>query len=282
MNKKQIVVSIAVVAIVGYLYSLPLKVPATTSSEQHSTGTAAPAQHQAAIITVDMVSGPAKTIIGTGLSANITDLEGKLKNAASDADKLSLQKQLAKAWDDVNQPAPAAFYYQAIARQQNTAQNWISAGSHFNDAYKLTQDTTAQPFFDASAVAAFQNAMKLDSASLDAKTGLGIAYVNGGGMPMQGIALLLGVVSKDPNNLKANLNLGLFSMKSGQFEKAVLRFKTVIAQKPEVEPYFYLAESYRQLGMRKEAISAYEECKQMMPDTAFDQKIDGYIKELKN
>jgi cytochrome c-type biogenesis protein CcmH/NrfG len=35
----------------------------------------------------------------------------------------------------------------------------------------------------------------------------------------------------------------------------------MIAQKEEVEPYFYLAESYKQLGQKTEAIAAYEKCK---------------------
>lgn len=283
MNKKQIVVTVAVVAVIGYLYSLPPVRATMLSKEEHGTGRVAPAaEQQNANITVDAVSASAKAIVGSGLSAKISDLENQLKNTPNDADKLNLQKQLAKQWDDVNQPAPAAFYYQAIARQQNTAQDWIDAGNHFNDAYQRTQDTTAQPAFDANAVEAFQNAMKLKPESLDAKTGLGIAYVNGDGTPMQGIALLLDVVRQDPNNRNANLNLGLFSMRSGQFEKAVERFKLVIAQKPEVEPYFYLAESYKQLGLRKEAIDAYQKCRDMMPDAAFDQKIDEYIKELKN
>jgi tetratricopeptide (TPR) repeat protein len=279
MNKKQVAVSVAVVAVIGYLYWLPVK-GLVQPKEPQATGTVAKTQTTEANVTVAMVSATAKTVIAPGLAANITGLEDKLKDA-NDANKLNLQKQLAQAWDNVNQPAPAAFYYQAVARQENTAANWILAGNHFNDAYKLTQDTTAQPVFDANAVEAFQNAMKLKPESLDAKTGLGIAYVNGGGTPMQGIALLLDVVSKDPNNRNANMNLGLFSMKSGQFDKAVTRFKMVIAQKPEVEPYFYLAESYRQLGMKKEAIDAYEQCKQMMPDPTFDEKIDGYINELK-
>ena len=282
MKKKQIAVIVAVVAVIGYLYWLPISKGSTESAVKKGTGSVARTERPAANVTVDMVSTTAKQVIGAGLSAKINDLEGQLKNATSDADKLSLQKQLAKAWDDVNQPAPAAFYYMAVARDESTAANWIAAGDHFNDAYRLTQDTTAQPVYDANSVEAFQNAMKLSPTSLEAKTGLGIAYVNGGGTPMQGIALLLDVVSKDPNNRSANLNLGLFSMKSGQFEKAVARFKTVIAQKPDVEPYFYLAESYKQLGMRKEAIDAYQKCKEMMPDQAFDQKIDEYIKELQN
>ena len=82
---------------------------------------------------------------------------------------------------------------------------------------------------------------------------------------MQGIALLREVVAQDPNNINANLNLGLFSMKSGQFDKAVQRFKIIIAHKPDFESYFYLAETYKQLGQKPEAIAAYEKCKQMMP-----------------
>lgn len=291
MYKKQIAVILAVAIVIGYLYHLPPVKGNTEASVKKGTGSVARAQQQqaAANVTVNSVSVSAKTLVGDTLSAKITGLENQLKNASTDADKLSLEKKLAKIWDGVNQPAPAAFYYQAIAKADNTAANWIAAGSHFNDAYKLTQDTTAQPLFDANAVEAFRNAMKLKPESLDAKAGLGIAYVNGGGAPMQGIGLLLDVVKQDPNNRNAVLNLGLFAMKSGQFEKAVDRFKSLAAIEAksatlqnDVEPYFYLAESYKQLGMKKEAINAYQQCKEMMPDPTFDQKIDDYIKELKN
>jgi tetratricopeptide (TPR) repeat protein len=282
MNKKQIVVGVVVLAIVGYLYSLPVKgliKPKEAKTDKTNVMTAN--RKSAAAVTVDMVSATAKTAIGAALTAKINDLEGQLKNA-SGADELKLQKQLASQWDDVNQPAPAAFYYQALARKENKLEDWLNAGNRFNDAYKLTQDTLTQPVFVTNSVEAFQSALKLKPESLEGKTGLGVAYVNGGASPMQGIALLLEVVKKDPKNWNANLNLGMFAMKSGQYEKAVGRFKTLIAQKQELEPTFYLAESYKQLGMKKEAIDAYQKCKEMMPDPVFGQRIDEYIKELKN
>ncbi len=283
MKKSQIAVIIAVVAIMGYLYSLkPVKLPSTI--ERSSSGAKVTEGKAAASnINVDYVSTPAKQAIGNNLAAEITTLEGNLKKAGSDADRLNLEKQLAKKWDDVNQPAPGAFYYQAIAQSENTYQSWIDAGDKFNDAYKAGLDTAAQPVFVQNAVEAFKNAQKLNPDGLDAKTGLGIAYVNGGAAsPMEGIALLLDVIKKDPTNRKASLNLGLFAMKSGQYEKAVERFKGMIAQKQEVEPYFYLAESYKQLGMKKEALEAYQNCKILLPDPAFTQRIDEFIKELKN
>jgi len=292
MHKKQIGVIVIVVAITVGLFFVPLaKMNKPKAADGHADKAATEVK-PVANVTIEMVSAAGKVSIGPALSSQINDLEGKLKNATDGAAKLNLQKQLAKHWDDVNQPAPAAFYYQAVARQDNKFEDWVAAGSRFNDAYKLTtQDTTAQPAFVMNAIASYKAAVKLKPNNLDAKTGLGIAYVNqtslgitdaDGGSPMQGIMLLLDVVKQDPTNRNANLSLGMFAMKSGQYAKAVTRFKTIIAQKPEVEPYFYLAESYKQLGMKKEAIDAYKKCREMMPDAAFDQRIDEYIKELQN
>ncbi len=285
MRKKQIGVVVIVVAMMAYLISLPVKGLIRPKEERTKPGAAAAAPiAQASLqINVEYVSDAAKKLLTPQMTAEITAKESQLKNAASDIEKQALEKDLAHTWDDVNVPAPGAFYYLSLARKENTLANWLSAGNHFNDAYKLTQDTVAQPAFIINAVESFKKAMQIAPDNLDAQTGLGIAYVNGGApSPMAGISLLLGVVAKDPKNLKANLNLGLFSMKSGQFEKAVERFKNVVAQKPELEPYFYLAESYKQLGMKPEAIAAYQKCKEMAGDAAFDQKMDEYIKELKN
>jgi len=283
MKKKQIAVLVAVVAIVGYLYSLPVKALIKPKEGHANNGMVTGSKQPVATVSAEMVSATAKTVIGPGLSVKINELEGQLKQAGTDKQKEDLQRQLAEQWDDVNQPAPAAFYYLDLARKNNNFDDWLNAGTHFNDAYRFTQDSTIQGAFVLNAVEAFKNAVKLKPNNLDAQAGLGVADVNGGDpMPMTGIGMLLGVVAKDPNNQVANLNLGLFAMKSGQYDKAVPRFKNLIAQKPEVEPYFYLAESYKQLGMKKEAIEAYQKCKELTPDPDFGKRIDDFIKELKN
>jgi cytochrome c-type biogenesis protein CcmH/NrfG len=283
MKKGQIVLIVAVVAVIGYLYSLPPGKASTKAKDEHANSGVAGSVQPAANINADMVSATAKTAIGADLSAKINDLEAQLKAAGGDKQKTELQRQLAKQWDDVNQPAPAAFYYQALAKSQNQFQDWLMAGTRFNDAYRATQDSSIQAALVLNAVEAFQNANKQKPDNLDAKAGLGVAYVNGGApSPMQGISLLLEVIGKDPNNRSALFNLGMFAMKSGQYDKAIPRFKALIAQKQEVEPYFYLAESYKQLGQKQEAIAAYQKCKELMPDPTFGKRIDDFIKELKN
>jgi tetratricopeptide (TPR) repeat protein len=282
MKTKQIAIAVAIMAVMGYLYVQPLKALTKEDSSHDTPQNAQAGVAPAANVTVETVSTTAKAVIGEGLSVKINDLEAKLQKASTDAEKTDLEKQLAKSWDDVNQPAPAAFYYLTVARKEKSFSGWMNAGNRFNEASKLSADTAAAPVFVSNAVEAFQNATKMNPSSLDAKTGLGVAYVNGGAMPMQGIALLREVVDKDPNNVSANLNLGLFSMKSGQYDKAVQRFKTLIAIKPDFEAYFYLAESYKQIGKKPEAIAAYQKCKELMPDPSFTQRIDQYIKELQN
>ena len=289
MYKKQIVVVVIVVTIMGYLF---LQEPKGLTKAKETTGhtnVAAPQAKPVENVTIEMVSSAAKMAIGPALSAQINDTEAQLKNAGDDAAKLGLQKKLAKQWDDVNQPAPAAFYYQAIAGKENTFGDWLTAGNHFNDAFTSTQDTLSQPALVNDAIECFETASKMRPADLDAKTGLGIAYVNQfslgigqDGGPPKGVILLLDVVRQDPKNINANLNLGKFAVNSRQYDKAVERFKTVIAQKPSADAYFYIAESYKQLGLKKEAIGAYQKCRAMVPDAAFDKQIDEYIKELKN
>jgi TolA-binding protein len=95
MNKKQIVVAVAIVAIMGYLYSLPVK-GLIKASATHDTAKSAPMASKAVSnVTVATVSEPAKAAIGVALSAKINDLEGQLEKASGDAEKLSLNKQLA-------------------------------------------------------------------------------------------------------------------------------------------------------------------------------------------
>lgn len=293
MYKKQVIVIAVTVVVTGFLYfQQPVAAKKSNTSEGHTNSAEAP-QRKMMSVSVEMVSAAAKLQITPGLAQQITDTENQLKAATDEASKLRLEEKLAKQWEQVNEPAPAAFYYRDLAEKQNSFDDWLTAGDHFNEAFRADQDTLTQPAFVKDAIACLKNATKLKPGSLEAKTSLGIAYVNqtslgmndpNGGSPMQGIMLLLDVVKQDPYNSRANFNLGVFAVQSRQFDKAVERFKTVIehSKNPGFEPYYYLGECYTQLGLKPDAIAAYEKSKALMPDTAIDRKIDEYIKALKN
>jgi tetratricopeptide (TPR) repeat protein len=278
LKKQQILVVGGIVILMAVLLSLNIK------------GLVKPAEEQGAVsnqpvtpttvFTVEQASDAARLDLNANIAQQIKDLEAEFKSSSED-EKLVIEKKLAQSWDDVNKSAPAAFYYEMIAEKESNLKNWLLAGDRFTDAYQNTQDSLIQPALMQKATHAYQKAVELDKSSLDAQTGLGVAYVNGSANPMQGITLLLGVVKEDPKNIKANMNLGMFSMKSGQFDKAVDRFKTVVAQKPDPEAWFYLASSYENQGLIDDAIMAYLKTKELAADPSLSQFVDRKIKELK-
>lgn len=279
-NRKQIIVIGSVVVLMGLLLSLDIQglvKPEESATSSNAAATSAPVKS----VSVDEVSVTAKEALNASLKKQLGDLEAKLKSA-SEGEKLTIQKQLAQQWDDVNQPAPAAFYYELIAEKESNFESWLKAGDKFTDAYQQNMDTLVQPALVQKAIGSYQKADKIKPNTLEVKTGLGIAYVSGTPNPMQGITLLLDVVKQDPKNLKANLNLGLFSMKSGQFDKAVERFKTVIDVAPSAEAWFYLASSYESMDMNTEAIAAYLKTKEIAADPNMSQFVDRKITELSN
>lgn len=274
LNLKQISVIVLVVLLVAALFSLDIK----GLIKQEEAANTAPEKE--ASLTVEQVSVSAKQSLNANLVAEIENLEKALKGAnGEEADKLA--EALAQKWDDVNQAAPAAFYYEMLAKKSKAYTPWLKAGDRFTSAYQAVQDTSQQAALVQSAIAAYQEALKANPEGLDAKTGLGAAYVNGSPNPMQGIQLLQDVVKQDPQNVKANMNLGLFSMRSGQFDKAVDRFKKVIAVQSGPEAWFYLAASYENLGENTEAILAYQKAKELAADPGLSKFVDDKIKALK-
>lgn len=278
MNGKQIAVVGLVVVLMGLLLSLDIK--GLVKEEAQESGAATADASQANVLAIESVSAIAKQSLNANLSKQISDLETELASAEA-SEKSAMQKQLAEKWHDVNQPAPAALYYEMLGKAENKFADWLKAGDLFTDAYNAEKDSLMQPALVQRAVSSYQRALELNPESLDAKTGLGVAYVSGTPNPMQGITMLLDVVKKDPKNVKANLNLGLFSIKSGQFDKAVNRFKTVIDTKPTPEAWFYMASAYENLGQKGDAIAAYEEAKELAADPNLTRYVDNKVQELK-
>lgn len=278
LNTKQISVIGLVIVLMGALLALDVK--SLVKPQKESASEAPKKNADFSNVTLENVSENAKKTLNANLAQQLTDLENKLKNASDDA-KLNLQKQLAQKWNDVNIPAPSAFYIELIAQADESFSNWMRAGDAFTNAYQATQDTLVRPAFIQKAIFAYQKAEKLDPNSVDTKIGLGVAYVSGTPDPMKGIALLLDVVKQDPDNVKANMSLGLFSMKSGQYQKAINRFKVVVSQTNMPEAWFYLAMSYENIGMKQDAILAYKKAKELAADPSLGKFVDRKVEELK-
>ncbi len=77
--------------------------------------------------------------------------------------------------------------------------------------------------------------------------------------PMEAIVQIREVAEQYPDNVKANFTLGVLSIETGQYEKAIGRFKTVTAQQPgNGEAWKLLAQSQLRAGDTVNAKVSFE------------------------
>jgi len=274
----QIVIIAGIVLLVGFLFSQNIK-GLVKPKEDATAGM--PQETATQGISLAEASATAKNLISNAAAKEFTSLESAFQKAQGE-EKANQAKVLAQKWDDLEQAVPSALYLEEVAKEQSSLQNWVKAGDRFLKAFDNTQDSLVKPAMLQKANQAFTKAVAIDSTDLDAKTGMGITVVNGMGAPMEGIAMLLDVVKKDPKNFKANMNLGLFAIKSGQFDKAITRFEDLIKNiKATPDAYFYLATAYENLGKNQEAIDAYLQSKKLAANPTLSGFIDKKVAELK-
>ncbi len=277
---KQIIAVSAVLLLMGILLAQPIKGLVDKEADAQPTAGVVDNAEAANQVNLETVSAIAKQGLNASLVKQIEDLETQLSESNDPSARMSVLKQLATRWDDVEKKAPLGFVSEAIAELDPSFKNWETAGDAFSSAYENLQDTMVAPVLVMHAHDAYQKALELEPSSLDAKTGLGSAIVSGAGAPMQGIALLQEVVREDPKNVRANMKLGLFSMQSRQFDRAIERFKTVVDQEPSAEAWFYLATSYENIGLKADAVKAFQQSKLIAADPSLSQFIDRKVEEL--
>jgi len=270
---KQIIVVGVVAALVAVLLAQPIKGLVNEKEESAQT------EQSSSEINLENISLMTKQGLDANLIKDISDIETQIAKASGE-EKISLLQKLAVKWDDLAKPAPQGFIYEEMAKISPKYEYWLKAGNSYRTAYTNLQDSTLAQALTQNAIRSYEAALKLNAASLEAKTGLGAAMVSGTNNPMAGIALLREVVQADPKNVEANKTLGLFSLQSRQFDKAIDRFKTVIELKPDAESYFYLATGYENIGMKSEAVAAFKQSKQLAADPSLSQFIDRKIAEL--
>ncbi len=87
--------------------------------------------------------------------------------------------------------------------------------------------------------------------------------------PMQSILKIRAVAEEFPDNVKANFTLGLMSIQTGQFEKAVNRFKSVLRVQPNnTDAMQFMASSQLRLGDTISAKENYSMALSLVKDSA--------------
>ena len=219
------------------------------------------------------------------LKSKITDNRGKTDE---------YYQSIAEKYERLKQPILAAYYYEQLGEKQKYNKTaWLKAGSNYYDAiFTLANpndsDQQTVAFFADKSISALSKVLAADPTNYDAKVILATAYINGKQETMKGVGLLKEIEQAQPDNRKALYNLGMLSMQSGQFDKAITRFEKLSKLERSNDqnyPFYFrfLGEAYFKSGKKDQAIislNKYKELVYQMNDDRLKKDADDMLRSL--
>ena len=258
--------------------TVPPKKPIVT------TPIASQSQASAVIQFSDLLS-KAKQRLTQEQSERITRLENSVTRGDVKQQQLHIYHQLARFWKDSAKIfEPYVFYTAEAAKLENSEKTLTFAARQFLDNLMIEGDPAMQTWLATNAKDLLEKALVLNPDSDSSKIGLGACYILGNisSNPMQGILPLKAIADKNPDNLYAQLILGLGGKKSGQFDKAIERFTIIVTKQPnDLEAALNLAECYDAKGDKANAVIWYSEVKKKIPNPKAQEELENRIKQLK-
>src|SRR5690606_38551350 len=116
----------------------------------------------------------------------------------------------------------AAWFAERAAEFFNNEESWSKTAEAYYQAYSFAVDSKKQAAYAVKAREYFDKVLAVSPTNLDAKTKQAMTYLSDAN-PMQAITTLREVLAQDPDNKLALYNMGMLSIQSGQYDRAVER-----------------------------------------------------------
>lgn len=283
MNRSVWIVIVLATLLTGGLYSLPKVVVSTQDRKlvggKDSTQSQSPASKEEE--TPSAASNTHTTPLTSEQQHTVNQLLQQYTTATDTKKKSNAASQLSDFYSQVRKFDSSAKYAETVAMLDPSEQNLLRAGDRYYDAFGFATDDKKSANLGVKTREWYQKALDKNPNLLNAKANLAMTYVSTE-TPMQGIMLLREVLANDPTNEVALFNLGLLSMRSNQYEKAIERFRQLLKVHPNnSKARFYLGVSLAQTGKNKEALEELSVVKGQEKDPTIQAAIAELEKELK-
>ncbi|MBX7107411.1 MAG: tetratricopeptide repeat protein [Chitinophagales bacterium] len=283
MRIQQIILLLTGAALVAVLYVFGITKAPKKPEAAMPGAMEAMASSGSSTIDFQSILDKAMTTLPEKLRDSVAMAALSLEKVRGETEKVKALQSLGDDWTKTGNIIVAGRYYADAAAINNDIKLWEAAADRFFMGFPTAADSLVRMYAVQEAIRCYDQLRKLDSSNMTYPVREAICYVDGQGQIMQGVTLLKAVEKKDPDNKDMNLILGRLSVVSGQYDKAVARLEHLVKTDPgNAEAYFHLAEAYRALGRKEDAIKALETCKSLVKDDDFRAQIDSYINQIKN
>lgn len=277
MKKSFLIVLLIASAMVLGLYSLPKgvvsnKEKALESSSKSQTSQQTKADASAEKHTPSLSAKQQKQVIA---------LREAFENAKDNVTRIKAADQLILVYAQASRFDSAAYFAEEIAKIEPTAKNILRTGDAYYGAYTYAVNEQKEKHLAEKTREFYGKALSLNPNLLEAKSNLAMTYVSTD-TPMQGILLLREVLEQDPDFEPALFNMGMLSMRSNQYQKAIERFRRILTNSPaNVKAKFYLGISLAEVGQKDEARQLLTEVAKQDQDPSIQAAVKETLDNLK-
>ena len=278
MKRAQIIlVSVGLLLFIGLLFF------GKTVNPNKQITAAKPTSAQTTILFADILS-TSKEKLTAEQNARLTSLENSVVRGDVQNQKIHVYHELATFWKDSAKAfEPYAYYTAEAAKLDNSEKSLTFAAQLFIDNLLAENEPTMQNWLASNGKVLLEKALEINPANDSSKISLGACYILGNisDQPMQGILPVREIATKNPDNLYAQLVLGLGGKKSGKYDKSIERFGIIVKKNPnDLGAMFQLAECYELKGDKKNAITWYQMIQKIIPNPEAKKELQDRINQL--
>ncbi len=233
MQKSFIIVIAVSLGTIGALYSLPKVVVSDEKKtlEQTNAPTANRDQAPAAATPTPDATDSHGSKLTAEQQQNLDKIRATYAGKTDTPSQLALANSLIETFVQYTRYDSAAYYAEKIALLNTTETTLLKAADLYYEAFTYALDNAKTATMGEKARALYQQVLDKNPNNLMAKTNMAMTFVSSPN-PMQGILMLREVIAKEPEFEPALFNLGILSIRSNQFGKAVERFKQILKINP--------------------------------------------------
>jgi tetratricopeptide (TPR) repeat protein len=255
-----IVLTAAIVAVIFFLPKVVVQNEKELASEQH----------------VDTVAAHSEVSETDQASIN------RLRNQFETKKNSIFADSLWQLYTSIGKFDSAAWFAESSASFLKTTDSYLRAGNSYYEAYSYALEQEKQKHLGEKAREFLGKALEADPKLYDAKAKMAMTYIGSGAPPMQGIRMLREVVDEDPKNEFALFSLGMLSIQSTQYDRAVDWLTKLVDVNPQhLQGQVFLGVALANAGKKDKARAQFEKARKMTTDQSVHAAIDSYLKDLK-
>jgi len=267
MLKTRIILVLVAAALIWLIFLLPKSVVENESQlkEDAAVTTAAPGGHSEVPAT---------------LSAAIRSVKAGYEEGTANQKNAIFADSLRTLYTQAGQFDSAAWFAEKAATFFNTTESYLKAGTSYYEAYSFAMEPVKQEQLAEKTREWLGKVLEANPKNLEVKTKMAMTYLSSKA-PMQGITMMREVLAEDPKNEFALYNMGMLSIQSGQYDRAVEHLEKLTAiNQNHVQGQLLLGVAYMNKGNKEKARQQFELVKKLDKDPAVKATADSYLKDL--